>query len=104
MSIDVATSLFQLVALAVPPIAVLIQMLRRSENLTWRYRKWSFGMALTSVLSFIGTGALVAAYVVVQVSPPALLTAGLVLAIAGLIPFFLFTLILYKEHKAEFGP
>ena len=104
MSVGVATALFQLVALAVPPIAVLIQMLRRSENLPWRYRKWSFGMALASVLSFIGTGGLVAAYLVLQTDPPRLLTVGLVLAVVGLVPFSLFLGILYKEHRATYGP
>ena len=104
MSVSVATALFQLVALAVPPIAVLIQMLRRSENLPWRYRKWSFAMALVSVVSFIGTGGLVAAYLVINTDPPTLLSAGLVLAIVGLIPFSLFTGILYKEHRLAFGP
>lgn len=104
MSVDVATALFQMVALAVPPIAVLIQMLRKSENLPWKYRKWSFGLAITSVVSFIATGGLVAAYLVIHTGPPALLSAGLVLAILGLVPFSLFTGILYKEHKTEHGP
>lgn len=104
MSVDVATALFQMVALAVPPIAVLIQMLRKSENLPWVYRKWSFGLAITSVVSFIATGALVAAYLVIHTGPPVLLSAGLVLAILGLVPFSLFTGILYKEHKSEHGP
>lgn len=104
MSVDVATSLFQLVALSVPPIAVLIQMLRKSSNLPWRYRKWSFGMALLSVVSFIGTGAVVAVYLAASQGLPALLVGGLGLAVVGLVPFALFTIILYEEHKAEFGP
>lgn len=104
MSVDVATSLFQLVALSVPPIAVLIQMLRKSSNLPWQYRKWSFGMALLSVVSFIATGAVVAVHLVIYVELRPLLAAGMFLAVIGLIPFALFTIILYREHKAEFGP
>lgn len=104
MSKDVALNLLQLVALTIPPIAVLIQMLRRSKNLEWRMRKWSFGLAITSVVAFIGAGISVVAYFLVSVNVPVLLGTGLALAVVGLIPFALFTGILYQEHKAEFGP
>lgn len=101
---DVALNLLQLVALTIPPIAVLIQMLRRSENLAWRQRKWSFGLAIMSVVAFIGAGISVLVYFLRYVNVPVLLGAGLGLAVLGLVPFALFTGILYQEHKAEFGP
>lgn len=104
MANDIALNLLQLVALTIPPIAVLIQMLRRSENLEWRMRKWSFGLAITSVVAFIGTGITVLVYFLRSANVPALLGVGIGLAVVGLVPFALFTGILYQEHKAEFGP
>lgn len=104
MSDDVALALLQLVALTIPPIAVLIQMLRNSGNLPWRLRKWSFGLVIVSVLAFIATGISVLAYFLTHVAVPGLLVAGLGLTIVGLLPFALFTGVLYKEHRAEYGP
>jgi uncharacterized membrane protein len=104
MANDIALKLLQLVALTIPPIAVLIQMLRRSENLEWRMRKWSFGLAITSVVAFIGTGITVLVYLLRSANIPALLGVGIALAVVGLVPFALFTGILYQEHKAQFGP
>lgn len=104
MASDIALNLLQLVALTIPPIAVLIQMLRRSENLEWRMRKWSFGLAITSVVAFIGTGITVLVYFLRSANVSVLLGVGIALAVVGLIPFALFTGILYQEHKAEFGP
>jgi hypothetical protein len=104
MDTTIALKLLQLVALTIPPIAVLIQMLRRSENLAWRMRKLSFGLALTSVVAFIGAGISVLVYFLRYVNVPMLLGAGLALAVLGLIPFALFTVVLYREHKANFGP
>ncbi|WP_424019248.1 hypothetical protein ACOZ4N_07180 [Halorientalis pallida] len=104
MSQDVALALLQLVALAIPPIAVLIQQLRRSENLPWEWRKWSFALAIVSVVAFIATGGAVVLYFLSSTALPALLTLGLALSVVGLVPFALFTGILYREHKAAFGP
>lgn len=104
MGNDIALNLLQLVALTIPPIAVLIQMLRRSENLEWRMRKWSFGLAIVSIVSFIGTGITVLLYFFQYSNVPPVLGGGIVLAVVGLLPFALFTGILYQEHKAEFGP
>ncbi|WP_317988519.1 hypothetical protein [Haloprofundus salinisoli] len=99
---DIALGLLQLVALTIPPIAVLIKMLRRSENLAWRTRKLSFGLAIGSVVSFIATGAIVVLYLVSSTTLPLLLQVGLALAVVGLLPFALFTLVLYREHKESF--
>lgn len=104
MSRDIALNLLQLIALTIPPIAVLIQMLRRSENLEWQLRKWSFGLAITSVIAFIGAGITVLVYFLWNAAIPALLAIGIAMTVIGLIPFALFTGILYKEHKAQFGP
>lgn len=104
MSQAIALTVLQLVALAIPPIAVLIQLLRKSENLPWRMRKWSFGMAIVSVISFILSGVAVVTYFLQTVTLPLLLTVGLAAVIVGLVPFALFTMILYREHKDEFGP
>lgn len=100
---DVALALLQLVALAIPPIAVLLQMLRKSENLAWRTRKFSFGLAVSSILSFIGAGAAALVYLAVQVQVTPLLVTGAGLAVVGLIPFAIFTGVLYREHKQEFA-
>lgn len=100
----IALALMQLVALSIPPVAVLIQQLRQSENLPWLTRKASFGLAIISVVSFIGTGSMVVAYFAQTAGLPNLIQAGMVLTIIGLVPFALFTLVLYQEHRAAFGP
>lgn len=101
---DVALALLQMVALTIPPIAVLIQMLRRSENLAWTWRKASFGLAIASVLAFIASGATVIVYFANLASVPVVLQVGMVFLLAGLVPFSLFTGVLYREHRVEFGP
>ena len=100
---DVALGLLQLVALSIPPIAVLIKMLRRADDLPWRLRKLSFGLAITSVLSFIGTGAAAVVFLMGQATIPAALVAAMALAVFGLVPFALFTGVLYVEHKRSFA-
>jgi hypothetical protein len=100
----IALKLLQLIALAVPPVAVLIQMLRQSENLPWRTRKFSFGLAIVSIVSFIGAGIATIGFFLQQFHLPSLLQMGLILAVVGLVPFALFTGVLYIEHKANFGP
>lgn len=104
MSVDVALAVLQLVALTIPPIAVLVQMLRRSENLPWRWRKLSFGLAIASVISFIGTGTAAVAYLLDAVAPDPPLGVALALTIVGLVPFALFVGVLYREHREAFGP
>ena len=100
----IALKLLQLIALAVPPIAVLIQMLQKSENLPWRTRKFSFGLAIISIASFICAGIATIGFFLRQFHLSPTLRTGLVLAIVGLVPFALFTGVLYIEHKANFGP
>lgn len=76
VGINVALALLQLVALAIPPIAVLLQMLRKSENLKWRTRKFSFGLAIASIVSFIGAGIAALSYLASYVQVPWLLVLG----------------------------
>jgi hypothetical protein len=101
---DIALALLQMVALTIPPIAVLIQMLRRSENLEWSWRRASFGLAISSVLAFTACGATVLVFFAQLPDVPLVLQAGMGLLLAGLVPFALFTGVLYREHRVEFGP
>jgi hypothetical protein len=100
---DIALGLLQLVALSIPPIAVLIKMLRKADDLTWRLRKLSFGLAIASVLSFIGTGAAVVTFLLSRAALPGSLVLAMVLAVVGLVPFALFTGVLYVEHRRSFA-
>ncbi|MFC4553201.1 MULTISPECIES: hypothetical protein [Halorussus] len=101
---DIALAVLQLIALAIPPVAVLIKMLRRSENLAWRFRRLSFGLAILSMVFFIFSGGAVLAYFYTAYQVAPLVQVALATTVAGLIPFALFTGVLYKEHKAQFGP
>ena len=101
---DLALAVLQLLALAIPPIAVLIKMLRTSENLPWKYRKASFGLALSSIVLFLTAGAATLVYLATSYEVPTLLQMALGFTVLGLVPFALFTGILYQEHKEEFGP
>jgi uncharacterized membrane protein YfcA len=100
---DIALGLLQLVALSIPPIAVLIKMLRKADDLTWRLRKLSFGLAIASVLSFIGTGGAVVVFLLSQAALPLSLVTAMTLAVVGLVPFALFTGVLYVEHRRSFA-
>jgi hypothetical protein len=101
---QIALAVLQLVALAIPPVAVLIKMLRHSENLGWTFRKLSFGMAILSVVFFILSGMAVLGYFYTAYVLEPLIKVALATTVAGLIPFALFTGVLYKEHREEFGP
>lgn len=101
---DIALAVLQLVALAIPPVAVLIKMLRRSENLAWRYRRLSFGLAISSVVFFIVSGMAVLGYFYTRYALATLIEVALAATVVGLVPFAVFTGVLYKEHKAQFGP
>jgi Flp pilus assembly protein TadB len=100
---DIALAVLQLIALAIPPVAVLIKMLRQSENLNWQFRRASFGLAISSMLLFITSGAAVLAFFYTNYAVGLLIQVALAATVAGLVPFALFTGVLYKEHKAEFG-
>ena len=100
---NLALGLLQLVALSIPPIAVLIQMLRRSDDLEWGMRKLSFGLAISSVLAFIATGVAVLGYFLTAGSVSPWLVAGMMLTVIGLVPFALFTGVLYVEHRRTFA-
>ncbi|WP_227380679.1 hypothetical protein [Haladaptatus halobius] len=91
------------IALGIPPIAVLIKMLRRSKNLAWRYQQASLVLALSSIALFLTMGGAVFAYLLLNVRLSPLLMVALAFTVLGLVPFALFTGILYKEHKMTFG-
>lgn len=103
MAKDVALALLQLVALAVPPVAVLIKMLRHSDNISWTLRRVSFGLALGSLVFFLLAEAFVLTYLVRSFALPATIQSALVLILLGLVPFAAFTVVLYREHKLEFN-
>lgn len=100
---QIALAVLQLIALAIPPVAVLLKMLRRSDNLKWRFRRASFALAISSMLLFITSGAAVLAFFYANYAVGLLIRLALAATVAGLVPFALFTGVLYKEHKQEFG-
>ncbi|SEW02013.1 hypothetical protein [Natrinema salifodinae] len=103
-STDVALMLLQLIALTIPPAVVLVEQLRRSENLEWRLRKLSFGLVIASVALLLAAAVAVLGYFVASVALPTAVSAGLLLVIAGLGPLGAFLAILYREHRLEHGP
>ncbi|WP_267643841.1 hypothetical protein [Haloarchaeobius amylolyticus] len=100
---QIALTLLQLVSLAVPPVAVLLKMLRQSENIDWTLRRLSFGLALASVLFFIlaATGSVLSLLAAFSLSPT--LRLALWAAVLGLLPFVVFVFVLYREHQLAFG-
>lgn len=103
MKEQVALKLLQMVSLTIPPVAVLIQMLRQSENLPWRTRQFSFVLALTSVLAFVGAGAAILWGFLRNFPLTAPVKLSMALVVVGLVPFVLFIGVLYIEHRATFG-
>ncbi|ELZ07398.1 MULTISPECIES: hypothetical protein [Natrialba] len=102
-STDVALMLLQLIALTIPPAVVLIDQLRRTQNLEWTVRKLSFGLVFSSVTLLLG-GAVAVLLYFLTVSLPITLIAGLLLVLLGLLPLGAFVLVLYREHRKEHGP
>lgn len=103
MGKEIALILLQLVALAIPPVTIMLRMLRRSENIEWKTRRFSFVLASGSILLYIGAGIAVLAYLLSAFALPTLLQVALVATILGLLPFALFTGIVYREHRQAFG-
>lgn len=104
MNTNLASSLLELVALAIPPVAVLIRMLRHSDNIEWRTRKWSFALAAGSVVFFLLAAGTLAIHLVLTYSLPTTLEIALTLTVLGLVPFAAFMGVLYREQRLEFGP
>ncbi|ELY99542.1 hypothetical protein C481_14953 [Natrialba asiatica DSM 12278] len=96
--------LLQLIALTIPPAVVLIDQLRRSQNLEWTIRKLSFGLVFSCVTLLLGGAVAVLLYFLTAVSLPITLIAGLLLVLLGLLPLGTFVLVLYREHRKEHGP
>jgi hypothetical protein len=97
----VAATLLQLVALAVPPVAVLLQMLRDADDLGTPLRVFSFGLALSSVCFYLASGVAVLRYLGTAVGEPLLLRAAGGLLLLGLAPFGVFVLVLFREDLAD---
>lgn len=100
---DIALALLQMIALAIPPVAVLVKMLRKSDNIKWRTRQFSFLLAAGSILSFLGGEAAVLLYFFDNLNLPFLLRLAMVLILAALVPFALFMGVLYREHQLEYA-
>lgn len=103
-STDVALMLLQLIALTIPPAVVLIDQLKRSENLEWQVRKLSFGLISSSIALLIVAAIAVLIYFVTALQLPSSIFGALLLVIIGLIPFAAFVGVLYREHRKEHGP
>jgi hypothetical protein len=96
--------LIQLIAITIPSTVVLINLLRRSDNLKWKYRKLSFGLVASCITLLLTAAIGVLSYFFAQLRLPATIDAGLVLIILGLLPLGVFVAVLYREHRKEFGP
>lgn len=96
--------LLQLVALTIPPVVVLIQLLDQSENLEWQFRKLSFGLVFGSILSLVAGAGAVLVYFVAWLGLPPVLYAALLCVLFGLLPLGLFVGVLYREHRIAYGP
>jgi hypothetical protein len=97
----VAATLLQLVALAVPPVAVLLQLLRNSEHLGDPWRVFCFGLALSSVCFYLASGLAVLRYLHVALGEPLLLRGATGLLLLGLVPFAVFVIVLFREDVAD---
>lgn len=96
--------LLQLIALTIPPVVVLIELLKRSENLEWGFRKLSFGLVFASIGLLIAGAMSILVYFVAALQLPVTMYAALILVILGLCPFAVFVGVMYHEHRAEHGP
>lgn len=101
MRTAVAATLLQLVALAVPPVAVLLQLLRNSENLGDPLRVFCFGLALSSVCFYLASGVAVLRYLGTVLGEPLLLRAATGLLLLGLVPFAVFVVVCFREDIAD---
>lgn len=103
MATDTSLFVLQLVALAIPPMTILIRMLRKSGNVSWRMRQLSFFSAGGSILLFLLAGALVLVHLVQSQDYPRVLDFALMSTVVGMAPFLIVLGVIYKEHKANFG-
>lgn len=99
---SVALSIIQLVSLTVPPIAVLIKMLRNSENIQWRTRQFAFGLAVAALLLFILGEAFTLAWLLGVEGLPQYLSYALICVLLAVIAFPPFMYVLYREQKLRF--
>lgn len=98
----IAAALLQLVALAILSTALLVRTLR-TDRRSWRYRRFSFGVAVMSVGSFVCAGIATVGFVLARFDLTVLLRAGLLFAVVGLASFLLFIGALYDERGTDLG-
>ncbi|MFB6221548.1 MAG: hypothetical protein ABEH90_08925 [Halolamina sp.] len=103
MGKEIALFLLQLLALSIPPVTILIKLLRRSENLPWITRKAAFFSSIASITLFLTASALVLGYLFNSITLPLLLQVAFGVTIVGMVPFLFVTVALYRDHKANFG-
>ncbi|MFC5366046.1 hypothetical protein [Salinirubrum litoreum] len=101
MDTAVAATLLQLIALAIPPVAVLLQMLRNSEHLGDPWRVFCFGLALSSVCFYLASGLAVLRFLSTALGAPLLLRGASGLLLLGLAPFAVFVVVLFREDIAD---
>lgn len=104
MSESLALFMLQLLALAIPPVTILIKMLRRSENISWQLRRLSFLSATSSIALFLLAIGAILVYLLGSQSLPMTLQFALGATVVGLVPFLVVTHTVYQDHKANFGP
>jgi hypothetical protein len=85
MNENIALNLLQLVALMIPLVVVLMQVLRNSGNHEWLMRKWNFRVAITGVIMFIAGVISVLLYFFQYANVPMLLGAGLALTVLSIL-------------------
>ncbi|WP_277554126.1 hypothetical protein [Halobaculum limi] len=104
MSTDVALTMLQLQALAIPPVTILLKMLRRSDNLPWAARKAGFLSAIASIGLFLAGAAGAITFLVSTTSFPPVLQLTFGVTVLALLPFLFVAAVLYRDHQANFGP
>lgn len=102
MSQQIALALLQMISLAIPPVAVLVKMLRKAENISWRTRQFSFILAAGSIVMFLAGEAAVLMYFRRNVQLDPLIQLSMVFILLALIPFALFMGVLYREQQLNF--
>lgn len=103
MSNAIPLALLQMISLAIPPVAVLVKMLRKAENISWRTRQFSFALAGGSIVMFLCGEASVLVYFYNNVDLDPIIQIAMVFILLALVPFALFMFVLYREQKLNFA-
>ncbi|GGL61673.1 hypothetical protein [Halocalculus aciditolerans] len=101
--ITIALKLLQMISLAIPPVAVLVKMLRKAENISWQTRQFSFALAGGSIVMFLCGEAAVLVFFYQQVELSPIIQIAMVFIMLALVPFALFMFVLYREQQLNFA-